>query len=440
MKNLGEAISGSTFLKAPKAAHEHSLCRVEIAENAKTLSASERVVEAVRNIVGEEFQPGMRALILTGSLARDEATWLHEKGRQRLAGDVELIAVFSEHDRLPSAGSIAALKRAVDKWLHESGLEVHIGLSPVRPRYLRSLKPHIFAYELLEHGRVIWGDKNILSLAPQFSPVDIPLEDGFRLLMNRIIELLEALCTSQPGMLTPRIYSELVHYRSIKLWIDMATSFLLFQGQYEPTYRRRADKLAQMASSAQAYSDGVADAPILLDRFTRQVSLATDYKLGKTKGIGTISLKNLRSLIVDAHSIWRWELRRLTGSDDGADDNEMLKRWLKSQVISGRIRGWAATAKRYGLRRSTRMLPRWVRLGLKGSPRRLVYAVASQLFFAMNSTLPDKNDSGSGTGLKASLAIGELPVVTNSGTENSWRGIGQAMAWNYHQFLESTRS
>ena len=453
-------------------------------ESANSVSADERIIAAVRGIVTDSFQPGLRSLVLTGSLARDEGTWLRENGRDRLAGDAEFLAVFGEHDALPSPGAVAAVERAVENRLYESGLEVHIGISPVGPRYLRRLRPHIFAYELLEHGRVICGDENILALAPRFSSAYIPLEDGFRLLMNRIIELLEALCSPRQESFRPlgptdagmrarglsssesllltrgkgepalrssatngpsggesfEFCSEAVHYRAMKLWLDMATSFLLFQGQYEPTYRQRAERLAQMASLAEAGSNGSVHAPIPLRRFAGRVSLATAYKLGTAKDIARISLEDLRSLIEDAHLLWRWQLGRLTGVDGSADDNELLEGWLKSQELAGRIRGWAATAKRYGLWRSAGMVPRWVRLGLKGSPRRLIYAAACEVFFGLNSIVSANGHSLSREEMRTAQAILDLPVASKCEAEDSWQDVGGAVAWNYHQFLESTRS
>lgn len=415
------------------------------------MSAGERIAEAVREIACTSFRPGLRSLVLTGSLARDEGTWVHENGRELLAGDAEFLAVFGDHTQLPSADAVAAAARAVEKRLHESGVEVHIGLSPVGPRYLRRLQPHIFAYELLKHGRVIWGDENILSLAPRFSRADIPLEDGFRLLVNRIIELLEAICTSQPGMSASSTFSGAVHYRAMKLWLDMATSFLLFQGQYQSTYRQRASALTEMALHSEADSNGSADTPIPFDRFAQRVSSATDYKLGITEGGAIIAegaplscaswgSLHLRSLVEDAHSLWRWELRRLTGLNGSASDNELIKLWLKSQELAARIRGWAAAVKRYGLLRSAGMLPRWVRLGLKGSPRRLVYAAASELFFGLNPILSNNDLGLSEVEVRTGQSSHELPVVRKPQAGVSWQSVGRAVAWNYHQFLESTRS
>jgi hypothetical protein len=538
-----------------------------VAESAsvrRIVGAAERIEDAVREVLAGAFPQGLHAVVLTGSLARGEGTWLQENGRERLAGDAEFLAVFGEHDLLPSAGSIAAVERAVQNRLTELGLEVHIELSPVRPSYLRRLQPHIFAYELVEHGRVIWGDENILALAPRFSRADIPLEDGFFLLMNRIIELLEALCSPQGeslkcllpthcgmkisrlaesdslalssegeslpraapattwlaegrltnyncqrsashdvnethqfdtdaprslpligerlggGRLAPRlsedtwaqaVCSEAVRYRAMKLWLDAATSFLLFQGQYESTYRRRAERLAQIASQAEAHPTEAIDAPITLSRFNERVALATEFKLGRAQRTAGVAGQpeaggedDLAGLINDTHSLWRWELARLTGTNRSASDDELLNRFITAQNIVPRMRGWAATAKRCGLRHSFRLLPRWSVLALKGSPRRLVYAAASQLFFALPAILRDggpgwsergirehpdvargrantfrkeavdKNEEGSYRELVRNLPVGE------SAAEASLRGVGRAIARNYHQFLQPTRS
>ena len=78
--------------------------------------------------------------------------------------------------------------------LASAGIEAHLGMSPVSAGYLRRLRPNIFSFELISHGKVVWGDAHILKLAPQFEASEIPLDDGFRLLMNRMIELLEIVC------------------------------------------------------------------------------------------------------------------------------------------------------------------------------------------------------------------------------------------------------
>ena len=453
MKNLREAISS---FPAHAQARVASFCD----PNGPSAGASERVIETVRQIAASSFQPGLRSLVLTGSLARNEGTWLPQNGRERLAGDAEFLAVFGQHAQVPTAIRVASVEREIETRLHDSELEVHIGLSSVGPGYLRTLQPHIFAYELLERGRVIWGEEKILDLVPRFSPADIPLEDGLRMLMNRIVELLEALCSCDTGRTADDLCRETVYYCAIKLWLDMATSFLLFQGEYESTYGQRAEKLSRMATDPDVSGK---NAPIPLERFAARVRAATDYKLGTTclaginaerarSGTGQTSVQRLfemdqdggglylRGLIKDAHSLWRWELKRLTGLNADASDDELLDRWLKLEELAGRIRGWAATAKRYGLWPSARMVPRWVRLGLKGSPRRLVYAAASELFFGLKEMLSENGNCWYGAETRVGQRIHELPLTSNSETEASWRIAGRTIARNYHLFLESTRS
>ena len=415
-----------------------------------------QIAEAVGELSATAFPRNLRSVVLTGSLARGEGTWSQDGNWNRLAGDAEFLLVFEEHAALPSAERLARLKDAIRTRLRAAAIDAQIGLSPARPNYLRGLRPHIFAYELLTHGEVVWGDTRVLNLAPKFSPTDIPLEDGFRLLMNRIIELLEALCESDSAQSLP--YA--VYYRVMKLWLDAATSFLLFQGQYESTYRQRAARLARMVSQAEARLTGSADGPIPLSRFNERVSLATDYKLGTSdrpaglvEGRGPSGRDALLELVNDAQSLWRWELARLTSCGCASDD-ELLNRWISAQGVLARMHGWAATAKRSGLTRSARLLSRWGSLALKGSPRRLVYAAASQLFFALPAILGD-GESVDCHRLRASKPTTcfspsdrirswritrKLPVMNGSAAEVSWRSAGRAIAWNYHQFLETTRS
>jgi len=375
----------------------------------------------VRRSTADAFPRGLRAIVLTGSLARGEGTWVHDNRGCSLAGDAEFLVLFSDGVRLPSAQLIEGLRRSIELRLHAESVDAHIGLSPVYPTYLRRLRPHIFAYELVQHGKVVWGERHILDLAPRFSPAEIPVEDGFRLLMNRIIELIDVLCTGPHSTAPQDSYCGAVHYRVMKLWLDMATSFLLFQGRYESTYRSRAESFAQMASRSGSNGDGLVVAPIPLERFAERVSFATNYKLGTGRAAASISERDLCDLIDDVHALWRWELERLVAQSVRLDDARLLSRWLRSEELTARTRSWAAITKRFGLERSARMLPRWVGLSFKGSPRRLVYAAASRLLFALPrilQLLPGEGDSRK--------EVRTLPVL-NARNQLGWREAGDSL-------------
>ena len=340
-----------------------------------SVSYDTQVADTIAELSAAAFPRGLRAVLLTGSLARGEGTWLHDGSRVRLAGDADVFVVFNDRAALPPPDRVARLTRAAEDRLATAGIEAHLGLSPVPVGYLRRLQPNIFSYELITHGKVVWGDAHILELAPAFTASEIPLDDGFRLLMNRMIELLETVCELD-ALATS---ASAVRYRAMKLWLDMATSYLLFERHYVPTYRGRAARLRELAAEPSTL------APIPLRRFASTVALATRCKLGESGEMREFA--DLTTLIDDAHSLWRWELERLTAA--GASDADLLRRWIAAEPIAARMRGWAAVVKRSGAARAIARMPNWIGLARKGSPRRLIYAAASELLFAVPRLLEE---------------------------------------------------
>jgi len=386
-----------------------------------------RVADAIAELSAAAFPHGLRAVVVTGSLARGEGTWLHDGSRVRLAGDADCFVIFDDRAGLPAPDRVTRLQRAAQDRLASAGIEAHLGLSPVPAGYLRRLRPNIFSYELITHGKVVWGDAHILELAPAFAPSDIPLDDGFRLLMNRLIELLETVCELD----TPSASSFAVRYRAMKLLLDMATSYLLFDSQYVPTYRGRAARLRELAAQSSTR------APIPLRRFAPMVARATRCKLGESGE--TLEFEDLLTLVDDAHSLWRWELERLTAP--GASDTDLLRRWIVAEPIAARMRGWAAAAKRYGTAGAIARMPDWMGLARKGSPRRLIYAAASELLFALPRLLKEDGVPGIDSRwneLRRGLPVADSPE--NWRSCSTWRRLGRAIAFNYNIFLGPTRS
>jgi hypothetical protein len=387
-----------------------------------------QVVEAVAELSIEAFPDGLRAALLTGSLARSEGTWLQDGSRVRLAGDADLLAVFDDAAVLPPPARVAQLERAIEDRLASAGVVVHISLSPVPVGYLRSLQPNIFSYELITRGKVIYGDRDVLKLAPAFAASEIPLEDGFRLLMNRIVELLETVCgTDEPGTSSPA-----TRYRALKLWLDMATSYLLFERQYSPSYRGRAARLRELAAQPRA------DASIPLRQFAQAVALATHCKLNESNDLAMREFGDLATLTGYVHSLWRWELERLTATS--ASDDDMMHQWIAGEPITARLRGWAGVVKRSGAACAVSRMPRWIGLARKGSPRRLTYAAASELLFAFSHL---DHDSAPGGASRWNELRRQLPLTDNPenpAAHGAPRRLGRAIAYNYNLFLAPTRS
>jgi hypothetical protein len=382
---------------------------------------------------------GLLAIVLTGSLARDEATFIREGERRKLLGDAEFLLVFDQNGELPCSSTVDRLGGEIEQRLLEGGLSAHVELSPVHTRYLRTMPPEIFAYELQTCGQVVWGEREILSLIPAFSPADIPLEDGWRMLCNRMVEFIEVI---DPVVEKPVDPSPDGRYRMIKLYLDMATSFLLFQGAYAPTYLERAERLRALAEDTKANRS----CPYPLRGFTERVIYCTQFKLQAGSAVnapapeeGWGDMFSWADVVTYAGGLWRWELERLTGEQ--LSDRELMKRWMRLQPVRKRLRGWASAVRRCGWHRSWRQWPHWVRLGWRGSPRYWVYAAASEFFFHLHVIL--KGGFGGEVDSELQSIRSRLPVaggLSGTGGSLSWRDVAADIVWNYHAFLKGTRT
>lgn len=405
----------------------------------------------LRRIVGTQaarlcshtYGDSLRAVVLTGSVARDEATLVKERRGWRLLGDAEFLLIFHAHASLPPKVALDFLRQNIENSLSRVGIIGQVNLSAAHPEYLSRLRPHIFAYEVRKCGQVVWGDPEILALIPDFSSLEIPLEDGWCLLSNRMIEQLEAVAGLVPRAKTlPRG----LYYRTIKLYLDMATSFLLFVGEYAPSYQERAQRLKTLAD-AQSGDSGL---PFDLRRFCDRVSECTHWKLtGNSLGNSPSpeaeegdEFAFWEEAVAYARLLWRWELALLTRTAGQAGNRELLERWMKCQPIPRRLRGWLYVLRNQGWSRSWRNWPRWARRAWRASPRYWVYGAAGELFFRLPCLL---NSAGEGHQVHFDFEKLRpwLPLLPKSETRQkleSWRSLAKDIAWNYCQFLVETRS
>ncbi len=390
----------------------------------------------------KSFGANLRAIILTGSLARHEATFIAEEECWVLLGDAEFMLIFQDGASLPSGVDLQSLYRSIEGSIFGRGIRGLITLATVHPRYLRKLRPHIFAYELRHCGQVLWGDSRILTLIPVFSVSDIPLEDAWCLVCNRMLEQLQVICQCAD---TSR-FSGSLFYRTVKLYLDLATSFLLFKGKYAPSYLQRGENLKIVADEA-SEKDGF---PFDVKKFAERVTACTDWKLS---GLGATHLTHgdraetvsWEEAIAYAQLLWRWELAQLTGSQQQLSNRELMQRWMKQQLPYRRLRGWLYVLRSQGWYRSWRQWPHWARLAWRASPRYWVYDVASEICFRLPCLL--KSD-----GHRPQIDInweevqGRLPVVRHMGparrspTKPNWQQVASDSVANYHEFLVGTRS
>ena len=140
----------------------------------------------------------------------------------------------------------------------------------------------------------------------------------------------------------------------------------------------------------------------------------------------------------------QWELSRLT--NNVGPRPELAEQWMRSQKFTEKLRGWAYVLRASGWLRSWRLWPRWMRCATQGSPRRLVYTAAGELYalppavLSVEGLSEEVNDSRFANSLKQIEDL--LPVANVSGQpgRRNWRQVAEVFCWNYHQFLENTRS
>jgi len=380
---------------------------------------------------------------LTGSLARNEATVVEETNTLRLLGDAEFLLIFHDSAAVPHQSALNLVRHDIERALYELGITGEICLSAAHLRYLQNLRPNIFDYELRNCGLVVGGDPAVLAHIPNFACAEIPLEDGWRLLSNRIVEQFDSLdgLEQKPKKLSTRLL-----YRTIKLYLDMATSFLLFAGEYASSYSEREKRLRAFAESRQ----GDVDFPFDLRRFCDRVIECTQLKLSEEKINASANSAAATELgfswweeaIGYAQLLWRWELALLTRTSVTNNNHELLERWMKCQPVSRRLRGWAHVVREQGWNGSLENWRRWIRIGWRASPRDRVYQAASEVLFGL-PFLSKNNYGTSRTVVDWEKVRSFLPVTSKlelSHNTAPWCGLAMGITTNYEQFLTNTRS
>lgn len=361
-----------------------------------------------------------RAVVLTGSMSRGEATFKRDEMGWRVLGDATFLVVF---DR-PVTLCTAEVEAEIVRFLLAHAIRCTVVVITTTASALRKMKPHIYAFELRERGIVVWGDPTALQLMPRYAAAEIPKEDGWWLLCNRMIEQLETAARADGE----QNLSTAVSYRIAKLYLAMAACYLLSIGEYKPSYRERDEELTRLAASQCPPSS-----PIPLQRFSRFVSTCTSLKINGKAPHDFSDFPEWCDAVSDAEALWRWAVAQISGSQSRLDRSTLLARAAKLQRGLTRAKGWARSA--YVQRAALwRYWSRWARLACLASPRYLIYGAASDLFFAS----PERDAV---TPQKLEEIAERLPLVpAQDGRQLTWKATALMVAYNFHCLVESTRT
>ena len=334
----------------------------------------ERAVTFLLDRVGADR---IEAVILTGSLSRGEGSVVLGDDGARLLGDAEFLVVWKAPFNWPDVRRrTAELGRQATRELGCDGRVASIEYGPSDLLYLqRNIRPCIFAYDLLHHGKVVWGRADILTEVRPFGVVEIPPEDAVELIMNRMVELLmleETHRANDPGR-------EARAYHVVKITLDLAGSALAFAGQYVSSYAARAGRFASLLDSIPDLRAALPNSNGLLE----DLDWATRCKLAPTEDL--LFRRDLQGLVAAistwAKDLWLWETRQWFGRPAGRF-MDLVDEYVGREPRWRRVRGWAKFCL-HPLRPPGALSPlKLARFLLRASPQTLTYAAALLIFWS----------------------------------------------------------
>jgi len=401
------------------------------------MGTQEGVLGAICEIAAAEcashFGRKMISLVLTGSLARQEATLARSAEGWKLLGDAEFLVVIRRNCRLPSPDVVEALKERIVSRLLSQRIQATLDFAAVYEKYFRRLPHHIFTYELRAFAKIVWGEPGVLAMIPEFTPDRIQREDAWRMLCNRMIEHLQFVVDLLNGttQLSPRL-----HYATIKLFLDMGTSYLVFANAYEPTYRGRAERLELLAK--QELQNRAA--PFRLKEFAILVANCTTWKLAGGEMPPDLRPEFWRESIRYASSLWNWEVIQMTKSSSDPSPDALYNELALTLTSLQKVRGWAHVVTQSGGLKSWREWVRWFSIGLRTTPRYSIYRVAAELFRNLPQLIG--GDEGGGSGAmwqKLGLLLPTQSSGSGKGLED-WRILLNDVVVNYQSFVAGTRA
>ncbi len=276
------------------------------------------------------LDPLRDAIVLSGGFGRGEGSVARKDGDIRPLNDYDMLLVT----RTPLAPE--ALRREAKGLAETLGMDfVDIGVMDTAS--LSGLKPTQLVYDLKYGSRVLAGDPTVLDRFPHFSADAIPVEEGTKLIFNRLAGLLNAL----PDYGIPPVESgrprEFLAFQLAKLWIAVGDAYLMLWNGYDASYRVRQRRFGDMSASGGVAGE-VADA----------VRLAYDFKLGFNQDFA----RDIELPLSLVHTALPAVLRHLvaaaygTGAGQEGSLDGMLDAWIQGGDQPERaVRAtWAAVA------------------------------------------------------------------------------------------------
>lgn len=209
----------------------------------KCLIKLNRDIDIIINTIRSISNLDLISIILYGSYGRDEGAFYDSNGKIFSYNDYDLLLITKSKSNIESLEMMKSLiKKKVDIKF--------IDLSQKNRNMLKYLRPTIFNYDLKYGSRVIWGDKGILDLIPEFKPEQITLKDAEILYFTRLYTFLGSLELNafQEGVKGEN--SRFFRNQMAKAILAIVDTELIQLGAYHTSYRQRVNNLANLYSDS----------------------------------------------------------------------------------------------------------------------------------------------------------------------------------------------
>ena len=196
----------------------------------------------IYNEIIKTFSWRVKLISLTGSFANGESTLLEKpNGSHEILSDIEIFLLLRFWSPI-QLRKIASLEK---KFLNKYNIKFSIICIP---NILIKEQTTLQFFDIYYNSKLIYGNKSELEIIPIHKSENIPVWEGFRLLYNRSIELLEHIDALFINNFKHELSQKLV-YSCVKALLACCESILLFYQDYRPTYREKYEIFSKNLNS-----------------------------------------------------------------------------------------------------------------------------------------------------------------------------------------------
>jgi len=200
-------------------------------------------MEIIINEIKREI-PDIISILAIGGLGRGEGSFLIKKRKLLPLNDYDIYLITSRKvdfkilEKISKRATLRISKKSKFSFSESSSLmEFYVDLRNMTINELKKVEPMIKYYEIRESAKIIYG-KDVRKEMPKFSIEDIPLEEGFRFLMNRMSLLIE--CFDTDNLESPKTKKTIWYYMG-KNYLTCAEALLLLNRKFVCSYKKRAE-------------------------------------------------------------------------------------------------------------------------------------------------------------------------------------------------------